>query len=343
MDPKPSRISWISRARLLGCVALGVVFLVAGATKAVDPWRFHVTLPDYGITGLARTLIALAVPGIEIALGITLVLRWRIRHASALAALFMGGFVAIIAWGWWRGTLEECGCFGAMLERSPGEAIAIDTALLLLALAIWRGSRGGQEAGDGPFRWKRFAPLAAGGIAFVATLWAFFAGATGVEATIRAAPHPDMASVDLFVGDHLLYLFHPDCPQCAKMSPRVARYRGEPALPPVAGFTTLTTREAVDTYREKHGLDVPVEILSRTSLARITGDGSVPQLVHVRNGRILQTWVIELPEPEELRGVLTTAGAIRSDTSAPVSVPTHDHPEIGAIHDMLTLEGAARL
>ncbi len=318
MDPKPSRVSWISRARYFGCVALGVVFLVAGATKAVDPWRFHVTLPDYGITGLARTLIALAVPAIEIALGIALVLRWRIRHASALAALFMGGFVGIIAWGWWRGTLEECGCFGAMLERSPGEAIAIDTALLLLALAIWRGSRGEQDAGDGPFRWKRFAPFTAGGIAFVATLWLFFAGATGVDATVSVDPHPDMASVDLFVGDHLLYLFHPDCPQCAKMSPRVARYRGEPTLPPVAGFTTLTTREEVDSYREKHGLYVPVEILSRTSLGRITGDGSVPQLVHVRDGRVLRTWTIELPEPEELRQVLAhggtgaTDGALRS-------------------------------
>ncbi len=309
MKPKPSRASWIGWARFLGCVFLGVVFLVAGATKAVDPGRFYVTLPDYGITGLASTVIALTVPAIEIGLGIALVLRWRIRRASALAALFMGGFVAIIAWGWWRGTLEECGCFGAMLERSPGEAIAIDTALFVLALTIWRGSHGEQDTGDGPFRWRRVVPFAAAGITLAATLWLFFAVATGVGATITAAPHPDMTSVDLFVGDHLLYLFHPDCPQCAKMSPRVARYRGEATLPPVVGFTTLTTRETVDAYREKHELDVPVEILSRTSLARITGDGSVPQLVHVRNGRILHTWVIELPEPEELREFLAIEGA----------------------------------
>ncbi len=85
----------------------------------------------------------------------------------------------------------------------------------------------------------------------------------------------------------------------------------------------------MDTYREKHGLDVPVDVLSRTALARITGDGAVPQLVHVRNGRVLQTWVIELPEPEELREVLATTGVGRQGprsspraASRPASTPT---------------------
>lgn len=314
MNVERLRPPWSHRIHVLGSVVLGLLFLIAGASKSLDPWSFHVTLPDYGITGVARTFVALLTPAIEVVLGLALLLRWQTRRASLVAALALAVFLVLIGWGWWRGSLVDCGCFGAMLKRSPGEAFAIDSAFLLVAVAVWRGARGEAERGRFAHRWRVVVSVLAGGVSLAATIALFLVGATGIRATLEAARHPEMAAVDLEVGEHLLYLFHPECPQCARMSPRVAEYSQTPALPAVVGFTTLTTKPDVDIYRDKYNLRIPAGILSRDSLSRITGDGSVPQLVHVRDGEILRSWVTEMPEADELRSELSVDGFEGTDS-----------------------------
>ena len=39
---------------------------------------------------------------------------------------------------------------------------------------------------------------------------------------------------------------------------------------------------------------------------RITGDGSVPQLVFVRDGEIVRTWATVFPDADELDGLLAS-------------------------------------
>lgn len=289
------------RAHTSGTVGLGLLFFVAGASKAFDPWSFHTALPDYGISGAARTVIALVTPALEVLLGTALLLRWRVRGVSLVASALLAVFVVAIGFGWWRGTLEECGCFGAMLERSPGTAIAIDVLFLGVGIVVWRGTPlPGTSRRMG--RWlKRAIVVAAGLGSFLLTMSLYLAGPSGVRATEEGDRDPTMQSVDLNHGEHLLYLFHPECPLCAEMSPLVAEYGRHPELPDVAGFTALTTRADVDAYRGKHDLRIPVRILSREALSRITGDGWVPQLVLVREGDITRVWRTVLPDADELR------------------------------------------
>ncbi len=299
---KPVLNSW----HKWGSIALGALFLVAGTSKVLDPWSFHTSLPGYGITGAFRSLVSVLVPALEIVLGVALVARWRVRQASLTAGAFLGVFIVAISFGWWRGTLDECGCFGAMLERSPPEAITIDVLFLTLAIAVWRGAT---AVGRGPRNkdWQQNAILAGAGVcAAVVTLLSLLTGPSGVGATTIDDPNPEMRSVDLSQGEQFLYMFHHECPQCAQMSPLVAEYTRDPALPPVVGFTIDTTREQIDSYRNRYELQIPVQNLPRKQFARITGDGSVPQLVFVRDGEVVRTWSTVFPDANELGGLLAS-------------------------------------
>ncbi len=284
-----------------GPVVLGTLFVVAGGSKLLDPWTFYTALPGYGISGPIRSLVAALVPAIEVVLGVALMARWGVRQTSMVAGGFLTLFMVAIAAGWSMGTLDECGCFGALLERSPGEALAIDALFLALAVAVWRGV----GADGGPLEgWHKALMGAMAVVGVGITLSLLQTGPSGVRAAMAAAPSPEMRSVDLSTGEHLLYLFHHECPHCAEMSPRVAEYTRDAALPPVVGFTFLTSQRQIDAYRDKYDLRIPVQNLQGNQFTRITGEGSVPQLVFVRDGEIVTHWLGLLPAATELSGLL---------------------------------------
>lgn len=294
----------ISLLQKWGAVVLGLMFLIAGTSKVVDPWSFHAALPGYGITGTFRSLVSVFVPTLEILLGTALVARWNMRRTSLFASIFLGVFIVAISVGWWRGTLDECGCFGAMLKRSPAEAIAVDVLFLALAIGVRRGSAATSGSIENTGRYKKAILGGVGVAALVLTVSLILAGPSGLQATEGGDPNPEMELVDLSKGEHLLYLFHHECPQCAEMSPLVAKYTRDPLLPPVVGFTLLTTRSQIDTYRDRYELRIPVQDLPREQFGRVTGEASVPQLVFARDGEIARTWSIVFPDVDELRGLL---------------------------------------
>lgn len=137
-----------------GGVLLGVVLVAAGTLKALDPGLFRSNLPFYGLPAFLEVPVVVLLPAVEIALGTMLLAGWRLRKAALGAATLLVVFAAAIGWGWSRGTLEDCTCFGTMLIRSPGEALRQD--LLLLAVAVMTALRAGaprfflpRRVGDG--------------------------------------------------------------------------------------------------------------------------------------------------------------------------------------------------
>ncbi|MDR0285295.1 MAG: DoxX family protein [Propionibacteriaceae bacterium] len=108
--------NWVSLAARL---VLGVVLIVAGATKVGD-LRASVTataayqiLPYWGIQ-----VVGHALPFAEIALGLLLVSGLFTRLSGALGALLMLAFIIAIASVWVRGISIDCGCFGTGGENS---------------------------------------------------------------------------------------------------------------------------------------------------------------------------------------------------------------------------------
>ena len=189
------------------------------------------------------------------------------------------------------------------MEREPRDAFLMDLAFMAIALGVCVWTPTARSRAD----WR----AAAFGIASVAALGMSFVGYTSGPSGASAAAlgrTMDMREVDLERGEHLLYLFHHECPHCAAMSPRVSKYTKDGSLPPVVGLTYETSGPDVNRYRESYDLQMPVQVLPPQTFIRVTGEGSVPQLVYLRDGATVEVWRGILPEPDELRRSLRAHG-----------------------------------
>jgi len=132
-----------SRVRLwpghLGRCLLGAVFLLAGVLKGLDPDEFAHQIAGYGILGpRAAALGAPLLIALEIALGAALLLGAWPRPTLVAGSALLVGFIGLEAYGMSVGRTESCGCFGAYLQRTPGEVILEDLGFLGLGiLALW--------------------------------------------------------------------------------------------------------------------------------------------------------------------------------------------------------------
>ena len=132
-------LHWLCR------LALGALFVYAGFSKLYPPdhqFLFEMAvsayqlLPVWGVIVVARTL-----PWFEIALGLVLILGWKLRYSSVLTALIVGGFITAMAITYARGIEADCGCFGFGEPISPF-TLARDSLLLVMAVYLaayaWR-------------------------------------------------------------------------------------------------------------------------------------------------------------------------------------------------------------
>ena len=140
---------WRRSVAATGAGILGGTLLVGAWGKMLDPVSFAQTLRLEGITtwlgsGWYPELIPpLLVVGIEVLLGALLVLGVRYRAVLIASGLLVVFFLFLTGRAYWRdlngivaGDPASCGCFGNMLDRTPGEAFFQDIALLVPGLLL---------------------------------------------------------------------------------------------------------------------------------------------------------------------------------------------------------------
>ena len=118
---------------LLCRLLLGGVLLVAGGLKAFKPSESAGAVAAYKIlpTDIAH-LIGYALPWLEVALGILLIIGLTTRLAAIAGTAVMIIFIAAIISVWARGILIDCGCFGGGGEIDPSKAAEARQAYLCL-------------------------------------------------------------------------------------------------------------------------------------------------------------------------------------------------------------------
>ena len=111
---------------------LGGVLLVAGGLKAFKPSESAGAVAAYKIlpTDIAH-LIGYALPWLEVALGILLIIGLTTRLAAIAGTAVMIIFIAAIISVWARGILIDCGCFGGGGEIDPSKAAEARQAYLI--------------------------------------------------------------------------------------------------------------------------------------------------------------------------------------------------------------------
>jgi uncharacterized membrane protein YphA (DoxX/SURF4 family) len=124
-----SPLAWITFAARL---AVGAVFVLAGTTKLVNPGSFSATLLAYDVlpVDLLRP-VALALPWVEVVVGLYLLAGLFTRVAAGAAIALLVVFMVAITQALLRGlSLEDCGCFGDITSALPALQYVLGGATL---------------------------------------------------------------------------------------------------------------------------------------------------------------------------------------------------------------------
>ncbi|HEY0638183.1 MAG TPA: MauE/DoxX family redox-associated membrane protein [Pseudonocardiaceae bacterium] len=120
-------------------IGLAGIWLVSGVLKALEPEQTYLAVAAYDVlpTGLVDP-VATALPFLEIALGVLLLVGFGTRAVAVTSAAVLLVFIAGVVQAWARGLSIDCGCFGGGGEVAPGETrypqeLARDLGFLLLA------------------------------------------------------------------------------------------------------------------------------------------------------------------------------------------------------------------
>ena len=118
-------------------VLLGLVFLYAAYTKLRQPWLVFAMsidayglLPEWGVLATARAL-----PWMELAIGVLLLIGVGLRYVSLTATLILTVFFGIMLLSFGKGMGIDCGCFG-MGEALTAKSLARDGTLLASAVVL---------------------------------------------------------------------------------------------------------------------------------------------------------------------------------------------------------------
>ena len=99
---------------------LGGVFVLACQHKIADPGSFAVDVATYGILPLSLVnMTAIALPWIELAAGIMLIVGLKARAAALMVFGMMVMFIAALAIALAQGLDMSCGCFAS--QGAQGE------------------------------------------------------------------------------------------------------------------------------------------------------------------------------------------------------------------------------
>ena len=322
----------INKAARVGQMIIGVVYLVAGALKTWEPVLFYwEAIPYVQMLGIveweiasAAAKTAIALGPIEFVLGWALLLNWQPRLCLPVATVLMAAFTALTAKAWYMGASIDCGCFGALVERGPGEAAIEDGAMLAVLLFAWWGMRRSANAAPAAGRpnwwgmggvpvWPRTNRLVLG--AFVVGL---AVGGGRFFPELERIQQSDLKSgvrlsglalegvdVDLMQGEYLLELFSPTCVHCQNAVPKMNALAQDPQLPRLIALTkhALDSPDMAD-FKKRLQPRFDIATISQTDFFRLTFGHGYPRLAYIADGVVQQVWEHNyMPTQARLRNI----------------------------------------
>ena len=116
---------------VIASVVIGLVFVVAGASKLAAGEQWYANAADLG----APRPVARLVPWVELATGAALVVRLAVPVPAVVAAAMLVAFSVLIVVRLRAGERPSCACFGAWSASEIGRGHLIRNGVLL-AIAV---------------------------------------------------------------------------------------------------------------------------------------------------------------------------------------------------------------
>jgi len=305
----------IRNAGLLARILMGIVFLGAGLPKTWDPGLFFWDVVPYtfllGLDESSSALVersALSLGPVECIVGVALLLNWKRSVVFPVATVLMAFFTVLVTLAWMQGYDESCGCFGTFLDRSAGEAVVEDVAMLALLVLAWVAGRRSKA------HLARSGEIVAGAACLFLVLGSIqFVGARDriSDSDLKAGVSLSGMSVQgetpsITEGEVLIVVMTPTCARCRRAVPRINRIITEGDVPDVVGLTHYDqdSKELV-ALRETLEPAFPIGTVTKKDFMRLAWGHGVPRMALLRNGEVVQVWEAhDLTDVEDLASLI---------------------------------------
>jgi hypothetical protein len=272
---------------------VGAVFVFSGALKAVDARTFIRDLSRYRLISPALVpLVALIATGLELAMGVALMLHVYPAVVVPAAILVLLLLAALTLWGERSRDMEDCGCYGGVILLTPKQSVALDIGFIaLLALAL---------RFPAPDHRTQAWTLVATGLALV--MGAVLSGRSREKPLVnlsrlqpgRRWKRQWLPQRDLNSGNQFVVFLSKNCPYCKRWVPLMNVMNTQADLPDVVGIMGISDEEMA-AFREEHLIHFPV-VQMRNMLFRQMVEG-YPTAVLLEDGVVKETWEGEIPKP----------------------------------------------
>jgi len=304
---------WWSNVPRLIAGAVGIVLLSAAFMKMIDMDLFIRQMRDYGIISnyLFLSISARGLIALECTLGVGLLLFYRPKLTLLLTSALLLIFVGATGWAWLTDATKDCGCFGAWVKRTPGEAVLEGLILLALTVIAWTISRPSRKSEARPKAWA----IAVACLAGLILPLVFGSPVT------RADPNQTRTGdiflgdfqikgldrVDLANGDYLIVLMDTDCSHCRDAVTELNWLAEDPDLPEVIGLSS-NGEDQLKAFREELQTIFPIGLITEEDFWRLLGDGNVPRTFLVRDRVVQEVWNTEIPDEDTIKSIVVVHG-----------------------------------
>lgn len=284
-------------------ILMGIVFIIAGLAKSFEPVVFYWEAISYvELLEVNRDAwpqigrLALVLAPFEVLVGAALVLGWRPRWTFPAATGMMVFFVLITGLAWLKDADIDCGCFGTLAKRTPGEALAEDVLMLALLGVAWRW---------GTTRWSAVSwasagrvALGVGGIALALLLFRFAPESERITSSdlkpgvrLTGIELSGAADIDLSRGAYLVELFSPRCGRCKSAVPKLNHWAETPGVPRLVALNEYPqdSPQLQDFIRQMRPR-YPIASIASSDWMRLTWRHGWPRLAYVKDGVIQRVW-----------------------------------------------------
>ncbi len=125
-------------------ILIGVVFIFSGFVKGVDPYGTIYKLIDYfnafgfSWANSLATVLAIALIGTELLIGISFLLKYKMKFFGWIALLFMAVFLPLTLYIALTNPVTDCGCFGDALIISNWATFLKNIVLTILIIVVFK-------------------------------------------------------------------------------------------------------------------------------------------------------------------------------------------------------------
>lgn len=294
-----------------GCmIVLGSIFFATSLPKAANMALALRQIEAYGFLSRGSALgVGLWVfVALELGLGTALILDYRRKLTLGTTMALLILFMVMTGHAWVQGTTEECGCFGAWLNRTPGEAFLGDAVLLVFVFLAWQGM--GSRKASGQSR-KAVMVVVAGLTGLVLPFCFGFSPLKNevspwipLEKALEKIEIDGVTSINLEQGTHLVVLFDTGCQHCLEGIPALNTLSRNSALPPLVGLCPNGEEQRVQ-FAEAFYPAFAVGGIHEETFWRLMGDGDLPRVILIKAKRILKIWDVDLPDEAAVRIALS--------------------------------------